>query len=319
MGGASVEFVAEMRRDGNLVGADAVTPGACFEDALFRGVLEGRFPNDGNMPEFTVVPTLTDSSPPMVSGLTLNEGGVPAGRYGLSVFAPQARAVLQRLLREGRVESGEHLEWNIALRELGPSDRRFSARTARSPYPLRPESLPDVEPGSLAVEIEAGFLNELRDEVVAAGTVECAGILLGHLLHDADRGGALVRVTGKIGVEAGPGGASHFHFAFGPQSFQLVRREAERLNDGTVPVGWVHTHPPCSLCVDRTDCDKETVGFSADDEQVHATAFGGGYMLALVAGKLGHLPATRPGFRLYGWEKGCVAERGFEIAGAYEE
>jgi hypothetical protein len=42
-------------------------------------------------------------------------------------------------------------------------------------------------------------------------------------------------------------------------------------------------------------------------------------MLGLVAGKLSHLPATRPGFRLYGWEKGCVTERRFEVVENMED
>ena len=42
-------------------------------------------------------------------------------------------------------------------------------------------------------------------------------------------------------------------------------------------------------------------------------------MLGLVAGKLGHLPATQPGFRLYGWEMGRVTERRFEVVKDWED
>ena len=66
-------------------------------------VVAGRFPNDGGMPEFAVTPTLTESNPPRVAGLVLSEGGAPAGHYDFKIFAPQARAVIQRLVREGRV------------------------------------------------------------------------------------------------------------------------------------------------------------------------------------------------------------------------
>jgi hypothetical protein len=31
-------------------------------------------------------------------------------------------------------------------------------------------------------------------------------------------------------------------------------------------------------------------------------------MVALVAGKVSHLPASQPGFRLYGWQNGLVSE-----------
>jgi hypothetical protein len=313
MGDGRIEFVAEVRRDGNLVGSGPVTAVACLEDARFRGVVAGRFPNDGRMPEFAVTPTLTESNPPRVAGLALSEGGAPAGHYDFRVFAPQARAVIQRLVREGRVETGAALEWSVVVREPNSAPPRFGVRREHSPYPLRPQSLSHIEPGTLGVEIAARVLEELRAEVVTAGAVERAALLVGHLLHDEKRGAALVRVTGKIDVEEGPGGSSKLHFAFGTDSFRSARKRAERLNDGTAATGWIHSHPPCELCADRPECRTDTVCFSSDDEQVHATAFGGRYMLGLVAGKLGHLPATRPGFRLYGWEKGCVTERRFEV------
>jgi hypothetical protein len=319
VGDGRIEFVAEVRRDGNLVGSGPVTAAVCLEDAQFRGVVAGRFPNDGRMPEFVVTPTLTESSPPLVEGLTLIEGGAPAGHYDFTVFAPQARAVIQRLVREGRVETGAQVEWSVVAREPSSAPPRFGVRRAHSPYPLRPQSLFHIEPGTLGVEVAARVLEVLRAEVVKAGAVERAALLVGHLLHDEKRGAALVRVTGKIDVEEGPGGSSQLHFAFGTESFRSARKRAERVNDGTVRVGWAHTHPPCKFCVDRPDCKTDTVCFSSDDERVHSTAFGRRYMLGLVAGKLGHLPAAQPGFRLYGWEKGCVTERRFEVVEELEE
>jgi len=314
-----VEFIAEVRRDGSPVGSGPVSPASCFEDAFFYGVLAGRYANDGRMPDFAVVPSFEDSTPPRVAGLTLYLGEAPAGTYDSEVFVPQARALIQDLVREGRVEPGTKLEWSVAAREPSSAGRRFSARVSRSPYPFWPEALPELEPGSLAVEIEAAVLEALRAEVVAAGAVERAALLVGRLLHDADRGAVLIRVTAKIDVEVGPGGASRAHFAFGPTSFLSARRRAQRRRDGTVVVGWGHTHPPCQHCVDTPSCAVETICFSADDEEVHSSAFPSSYMLGLVAGKLGHLPATRPGFRLYGWEGGRLAECSFAVSGEPRE
>jgi hypothetical protein len=62
-------------------------------------------------------------------------------------------------------------------------------------------------------------------------------------------------------------------------------------------------------------CEADSVFFSASDEWVHATAFPRAFMIALVAGKLQHLPARQPGFRLYGWESGRMVQRGFRILG----
>jgi hypothetical protein len=158
-------------------------------------------------------------------------------------------------------------------------------------------------------------LEALREEVVAEGAAERAGLLVGRLLHDAERGAAMAHVTGKIDVEAGPGGASRAHFALGPESFRAGLEKARRRRDGTVVTGWGHTHPPCQHCVSTPSCVVDTVCFSGDDEDVHSTAFSSAYMVGLVAGKLGNLPATQPGFRLYGWEKGKVTERSFAVSG----
>jgi len=314
-----VEFVAEVKREGNLVGSGPVTAAPCLEDAFFRGVLVGHYPNVGRMPDFAVVPSFADSTPSTVAGVTLYLGETSAGHYAADVFVPQVRALIQQLIRTGRVEPGALLEWVIVAREPGSSVRRFSARVSRSPYPFWPESLPELEPGGLAIEIESVLLKALRAEVVAAGAVECAGLLVGRLLHDVDRGAALIRVTGKVDVEAGPGGASRTHFAFGPESFRSALSRAQRRRDGTVAVGWAHTHPPCETCVATPSCVVDTICFSADDEEVHSSAFPSSYMLGLVAGKLGNLPATEPGFRLYGWKSGSVAERSFAVSGELEE
>jgi hypothetical protein len=310
-----VEFIAEVRRDGSPVGSGPVTPAPCFEDAFFYGVLAGRYANDGRMPEFEAVPSFADSTVSRVEGLELYVGEAPAGSYDAEIFVPQARALIQDLARQGRVEPGTKLEWSVAARESSSAGRRFSARVSRSPYPFWPESLPELESGSLAVEIEPAVLEALRTEVLAEGAVERAALLVGRLLHDADRGAALIRVTGKVDVEVGPGGASRAHFSFGSDSFLSARARAERRRDGTVLVGWGHTHPPCQHCVDTPSCAVETICFSADDEEVHSSAFPSSYMVGLVAGKLGHLPATRPGFRLYGWKRGKLAERSFAVSG----
>ena len=55
--------------------------------------------------------------------------------------------------------------------------------------------------------------------------------------------------------------------------------------------------------------------FSGSDLEVHTSAFGSPLMIALVGGKLGPLPATRPGFRLYGWRDAQVIERPFRVEG----
>jgi proteasome lid subunit RPN8/RPN11 len=162
-------------------------------------------------------------------------------------------------------------------------------------------------------------LREIRDTLARAGSVERAGLLLGFLCHDVRREAAVLRVTHSIPLEAGSRGASEAHFSLDPSSFAAAKRAVERSGAGAVPVGWVHSHPPCKQCSENRACQAETVFFSAADVDVHASAFPSPYMIALVAGKLRDLPADVPGYRLYGWERGRVVELGFTVSGSDNE
>ena len=133
--------------------------------------------------------------------------------------------------------------------------------------------------------------------------------------HDPERGAAAIRAVTAVNVEMGRGGASRTHFAFEPAPFVEARERALREFDGLVPIGWAHSHPPCEACPANPACASDTRFFSAADVEVHTSAFGSPLMVALVGGKVGHLPAQRPGFRLYGWRDARVIERPFRVQG----
>jgi proteasome lid subunit RPN8/RPN11 len=179
---------------------------------------------------------------------------------------------------------------------------------SRAPYPLRPGRLDDLPPGTFAVAIERNVLAAIRDRVLGAAAVERAGVLAGQLVHDRERGAALLEIRDQIAIEAGEGGASMTHFAFGANSFAAARRKIGELSEGVMVAGWWHSHPPCAECPRTPSCRAETIFFSADDAQVHAAAFPATYAVALVAGKLRDRPATDPGIALYAWSEGAVTE-----------
>jgi proteasome lid subunit RPN8/RPN11 len=312
-----LNFLIELRRGDAILERAPATLATCYEDALFRGILENRFPNDGSMPAFQVSPRTSDMGRGVIEELILEHGGALAGRYDRQVFASQARGLIAELLRQKRVETGEQLEWDVVARPRPAEERApFAARVRRAPYPLEEAPLPHAETGCLAIEIQAGVLEEMRASVVAAGATECAGLLVGRLLRDPVRRAGVVEVTGVIEVAAGRGGRSGAHFAFDASSFLAARRAAESRRDGAVPVGWMHAHPPCAACFDQERCEVDTVFFSTDDVVVHSSAFPRSYQIAAVFGKVRDQPARRPGYRIYGWRGGRISERSHRTVGS---
>jgi proteasome lid subunit RPN8/RPN11 len=311
----SFDFFVEVTRAGELVESRPASAAACLEDALFRSVVAGLVPNDGTVPPHAWVPEWS-GDPPSVTALALELEGAPPERYAKAVFGAQAAALLHGVAsRSGSDEETGKLAWRLQARAAAPRQSRFSVRTCRAPWPLEAARLEEGPRGEVRAEIEAALLHRLREETVLAGNVERAWLLLGRVLHDSERGVALVHALRAISVDPGPRGASETHFAFGPETW-LAARGAVDAAGGLALVGWAHTHPPCERCPSNPECEADTVFFSGDDREVQAAAFPSPYMLALVAGKLGGRPATEPGFRLFGWQRGEVRERDFRARGA---
>ena len=236
MAGEGFDFTLEVRRGGALLECAPASLSVCFEDVLFQGVLEGRLPNDGRMPEFSVAPRWKDSASSTVTGLDVSYEDTPLGSYEREVFAPQARALITELVRKKRLEQGDSVDWTLVAQPpdsgTGP---RFAVRARRTPYPFREKPLPGALPGSFAIEIDAGVIERVRKQVVASGAIECAGLLVGHLHRDPERKAGALEITDAIDVAAGDGGASGAHFAFGVDSFRSARRAAEARGDGAIP------------------------------------------------------------------------------------
>jgi hypothetical protein len=295
---------------GAVVGRSPASLASQVEDTMFRGVLTGHFANDTSTPEFEIEPR-SGSTANGIESVSLRCEGDVVGSYPRSAFAAQATAIISRLRAAGRLSADEDVVWR-----LRPCVTRAPAlcraRSRRAPYPLRDARLPHGAPGSLELAIAAHVLDDLREASRANAGVERAWLLLGRLLHDPRRGAARLEISDRAELSAGRGGASSVHFAFDARSFQDALDAARRRTD-LVSCGWAHDHPPCAACAEQPACRNETIFFSQDDHQVHSSAFGRAYQVALVAGKLRERPATQPGFRLYGWHGGTIAERPFRV------
>lgn len=309
-------FSIEVRRaDRTLAGVCDASLSSCIDDSWFRGVRSGQLENGGVLPPLRVVPTWHDTQRPAVTGLSISLGGHPPRHYVREVVWAEARALIQRLLAEGRIASEEKVSWSLVARELEPGEPRNVVRTQRAPFPLQSASLPHVAPGGFEVGIDAGMLRRVGDRIRRTGSVEGAELLVGHLLHDAKRDAIEQRVVDALPLEPGKGGSSSTHFSFDPIATAAARRRALEREDGALPCGWHHNHNPCAGCWQQPECTVDWVFFSGDDLEVHATLFASPQMVALVGGKLGDLPASRPGFRLYGWQEGRIVERPFRVVG----
>ncbi len=301
-------FSVGVHRRGALLRAAPASTAACLEDALWHGVLSGELRN-GDLPEMAVEPVWAEGGPPSVAGVRVVRSGGASREYGLHVFEDRAHGLIRDLLKAQVLRADDVVEWAVAgMIEPALPAPRFRARASRAPFPLRPGRLDDVRSGTFAVAIERDVLAAIRDRVLGAAPVECAGVLAGTLVHDRGRGAARLEITGQVAVDAGERGASMTHFAFGANSFAAARRTIAEMGEGTVAAGWWHSHPPCADCPRNPSCRAETIFFSADDAQVHAAAFPAAYAVALVAGKLRGRPATDPGIALYAWSGAAVEE-----------
>lgn len=313
-------FAIEVRRgDGSLVGSADASVTHCVEDALLHGVQSGHLANDGRVPPLRLVPRWNETQRPAVTGLSLRLGDALARHYATTVFDVQARALVARLLDEGRLVEGDHVQWQVMAREGAHEPPATTTRTSRAPFPLEQASLPGAQRGSFGVRFEVSVLRRLDARVRASATEEGAELLLGRVLHDRERQALELRVVDVLPLRAGRGGTSSRHFSFDPTTFLAARRLAASRSDGARAIGWHHNHPACGSCLDHPECEVDWVFFSAADALVHASAFWSPLMVALVSGKVGHLPARRPGFRLYGWNGGRVVPRSFHVGGEGSE
>ncbi len=257
----------------------------------------------------------------------------------LAYFHELARSASSSLVSAGRLEVGEVFAYRVCAyadpqarpAAAGESEPDSAWEADVTPLAqsvrLEEERLDDylgaaVPEGTItadqfAVLIPASVLSECIELMRIAGAVETGGILLGHLRRDVERGDVFVQVTAQIPARQAQQELSRLTFT--AETWASVEAALDLRGRDELFVGWWHTHPSDHWCRDcppekKARCPVAGRGdyFSTHDAQLHRTVFPRAYSLALVLG--GPCEADgQPSCRLFGWEQGMIASRGFYV------
>jgi proteasome lid subunit RPN8/RPN11 len=149
---------------------------------------------------------------------------------------------------------------------------------------------------------------------------EVAGFLLGHLTRNQETKEVFVAVTGLASANSTTE-ATAASVTYTPASFAQVRNIIQLRARGESVIGWYHSHP-FRLCAEcplppPPECIAKVLFYSQDDIHLMETTFEQPFMVGLLAAveprieeAIGHLPV-----KLYGWQKGEIKPRGFEVVG----
>jgi proteasome lid subunit RPN8/RPN11 len=251
--------------------------------------------------------------------------------FGVRFFQSRAIRTIGDLMRQGTVplKGQVNFRLNAYLDGEAPkavSGARFTLEDAAIEVPLRPgsrralgttEAWDSPRADDFPVLISRRVLEEAVEEARRAPERETGGVLLGHLRRDPETGEVFLEVTCQVPAEETQ--ATGTSITFTPATWARVREVIDFRGEGEIFAGWVHSHP-FRLCADcplkpPPECIQKVLFYSSDDEFLMELSFGQPFMIGLLTAvepkleaALGHLPV-----RLYGWKRGAIQARGFEV------
>jgi len=269
------------------------------------------------------------------------QGTGAAAEIPLAYFYELARNASSSLVSAGKLEVGEVFEYRVCAYADHQRGARPAGNEAGEPgaawdvevtplaqkVMLEEQRLDDylraaVPEGTITADqpvvlIPAGVLNECMELMEGAGAAETGGILLGHLRRDSKRHDLFIQVSAQIPAREAQQELSRLTFT--AETWASVEAALALRGRDELFVGWWHTHPSDHWCRDcppekKEQCPMAGRGdyFSAHDARLHRTVFPRAYSIALVLG--GSCSAdARPKCRLFGWEQGMIASRGFYV------
>jgi hypothetical protein len=310
--------------------------GRAAEAAFFDGLRKGAFTDyDFRAEQAVVEPRFVKpgGGSPRAEGfdvvLPTPAGGEHRLAFGRDFFHNLVRRTAKELIAAGTVaEEGVLLYQLAAYLDEGDRPRavglsidlesetpeipiRAGSRKALGPS----EAWDGPGPDDFPVLIPRRVIEEAVEEAKRAPEREVGGVLLGHLRRDD--GQLYLEVTALVPAEDTE--ATELSVTFTHATWARVREVIDVRGEGEIFVGWMHSHPfrfcqECPLPVPK-ECMEKVLFYSADDEFLMELSFARPFMVGLLAaveprleGALGHAPV-----KLYGWNKGLVEARGFEV------
>lgn len=249
-------------------------------------------------------------------------------------FRQLAKKGSEKMVERGALSQGQPFRFHVAayaVEELAaadsdPAQEGFDFEEDDEPLPLRERDIAefaanarpagfDADASDMRTFVPQSVLDQTFQQADGSGENEVGGFLLGHLERTPGSPDIFLRVTAQ--VPARYTDATNASLTFTSDTWTAVRNAVELRGRGELLVGWWHKHPnfaltTCAKCPEerRRSCPMSKPFFSATDIHMHRTVFPRAYQTALLLSDLGE-----PSFdvRFYGWRKGSVVSRGFEV------
>jgi proteasome lid subunit RPN8/RPN11 len=258
--------------------------------------------------------------------------GYVRGEFGLSAFADAGKAAKAQLVEEDVVEEGTCVPFAVlahpSLDAASVPDRpRLRSRPLAPDLSLSSASLAESLDGArslgepatgddVRVLIPADVLAEYEQLCRAHEGQEVGGLLVGHIRRDVGSRDLFVHVTAQL--PARHTAASATRLTFTPDTWNDLRASLALRGQGEIAVGWHHAHPVRRWCAKCPEERQRTCGLrgdflSEDDRLLHRAIFPRAYGIALVVNDVAF---AAPTFSLFGWRRGVLELRGFDVTAA---
>jgi hypothetical protein len=323
------------REDQTAVGqiAVAVDWEPAREWAEFLALRRGTIGADGGDAE--IVPSWDPKlGEPYLSGFRValegNGSGPSSTEIAIGYFKGLATEGSAHFVNKGELKAGEPFRYMAAAfpkqeQTAAASRPLFVSEDLSPPLPLKDGLLGVVSrsawqhgeshPDELPVFVPQSVLDQAVELSGEAGALETGGILIGHLYRDQQVPEIFAEVTAQLPARHTQ--AQSTKLTFTAETWTDIRAALDLRRTGEIMLGWWHSHPVREWCKDcaierQRVCGMASDFFSTHDQALHRTVFPRAYNIALVVNYVGF---SQPTFSMFGWRRGMIQSRGFQVRG----
>lgn len=319
--------------EGRRVGIVPVDPDwqPAREWAWFEGMRRGQLPPRTLHPPGVVEPVWHDElGAPICSCVRVLVPGaegpvsadIPRSFFGGLAERAAATLVERGDLREGQTFRYHLLAYPMAEAADAADDAALRVEPAEVALALHEVALDalaaraeptddDDDPSDARVFVPRDVIGETLGLARASGELETGGVLVGVLHRDAGSPEIFLEVTAQIPARHARPGAAHFEFT--PETWAAADAALRLRGRDEMLLGWWHFHPFfCRRCPEerRRICAFSRPFFSAADVHLHRACFPQAWQVALL---VSDLPEEGLCSSLFGWRRGMVVPRGFDV------